>query len=39
MLGGRAEPGRDQERAELITVQPGGMRLIIQTGPPDVGGG
>jgi hypothetical protein len=29
MLGGRAEPGGDQQRAELVTVQPGGMGLII----------
>jgi len=39
MLGGRAEPGGDQQRAELIAVQPGGVRLIIQPRAPDVGGG
>jgi hypothetical protein len=25
MLGGRTEPGRDQQRPELITIQPGRM--------------
>ena len=29
MLGGQAEPGGDQQRAELVAVQPGGMRLVI----------
>jgi len=29
MLGRRAEPGSDQQRAELVAVQPGGMRLVI----------
>jgi hypothetical protein len=29
VLGGHAEAGGDQQRAELVTVQPGGMRLII----------
>lgn len=39
MVGGRAEPGGDQQRAELVTVQPGGMGLAIQPRAPDVGGG
>jgi hypothetical protein len=38
MLDRRAEPGGDQQRAELVAVQPGGMRLIVQPGPADVGG-
>ncbi len=38
MLGRRAEPGGHQQRAELVTVQPGGVRLIIQPRPTDVGG-
>jgi hypothetical protein len=29
VLGGRAEPGGDQQGAELVAVQPGGMGLII----------
>ena len=39
MLGGRAEPGGDQDRAELVTVQGGGMRLVVQPRPADVRGG
>ena len=27
MLGHRAEPGGDQQRTELVAVQPGGVRL------------
>ena len=38
MLGGSAEPGGDQQRAELVAVQPGGVRLVVQAGPPDVRG-
>ena len=38
MLGRRAEPGGDQERAELVAVQGGGVRLIVQPGTPDVRG-
>ena len=38
MLGGRAEPGGDQERAELVAVQRGGVRLIIQPRAADVRG-
>ena len=36
VLTGRAEPGGDQHRAKLTTVQPGGVRFIIQPGPADV---
>ncbi len=39
VLGGRAEPGGDQQRPEFVAVQPSGMRLIVQAGPPDVGSG
>ena len=39
MLRGRAKPGGDQQRAEFVAIQPGGVRLVIQTGPPDAGGG
>jgi hypothetical protein len=38
VLGGRSEPGGDQERAELVAVQCGGMRLIIQPRAADVRG-
>jgi hypothetical protein len=30
MLGRRAEPDSNQDHAELVAVQPYGMRLIIQ---------
>ena len=33
-----AESGSDQQRAELVAVQAGGVRLVIQPGPADVGG-
>ena len=39
MLGGRAQPGGDQQRAEFVTVQPGGVGLVIQPGPADMSGG
>ena len=38
MLRRRAEPGGDQERAELVAVQGSGMGLVIQPWPPDMGG-
>ncbi len=38
MLGGPAEPGGDQQSAELVTVQPDGVRLVIQPRAPYVGG-
>ena len=38
MLGRRPEPGGDQQRAELVAVQAGGMRLIVQPGTADVRG-
>jgi hypothetical protein len=36
VLAGRAEACGDQDRAELIAVQGGGVRLIIQPGTADV---
>ena len=39
VLGRRAEPGRDEQRAELVAVQANGVGLIVQPGPPDMGGG
>jgi hypothetical protein len=38
MLGRRAEPGGDQQGAELIAVQRGGMGLIVHLRTADVGG-
>ena len=38
MLGGRAKPGSDQQRAKLVTVQPSGMGLIVQAGAADMRG-
>jgi hypothetical protein len=38
VLGGRAEPGGDQHCAELVAVQPGGVRLIVQPGTADMRG-
>jgi len=39
VLGGQSEPGRDQERAELVAAQGGGVRFVVQAGTADVGGG
>jgi hypothetical protein len=39
VLGGRSEPGGDEERAELVAVQGGGVRLVVQPRPADVRGG
>jgi hypothetical protein len=38
VLGRRAEPGGYQQGAELVTVQGGGMRLVIHPRPPYMGG-
>jgi hypothetical protein len=38
VLGGGAEPGRDQQRAELVAVQPYNVRFIIEPGSADVRG-
>ena len=38
VLGRLPEPGRDQQRAELVAVQAGGVRLVVQAGPADMGG-
>jgi hypothetical protein len=37
MPGRRAEPGGDQQGAELVAVQRDGVRLVIHPRPPDVG--
>ena len=39
MLAGRAEAGGDQERPDLVAVQSGGVRLVVQPGTADVRGG
>jgi hypothetical protein len=33
VLGGRAEADGDQERADLVAVQGGGVRLVVQSRP------
>jgi len=38
VLGGLAKPGGDQQRPELVTVQAGGVPLIIQRGTADMRG-
>ena len=38
VLGGGAEPGRDQQRTDLVTVQPDHVRLVIQPGSAHVRG-
>jgi len=38
VLGGRPEPGSDQQRAELVAVQPGGVRVIVQARTADMSG-
>jgi hypothetical protein len=38
MLTRRAEPGSDQQRAELVAVQGGGMGLIVQPRTAEVRG-
>ena len=35
VLGRLAEPGGDQEGAGFVAVQGGGVRLVVQRGPPD----
>jgi hypothetical protein len=39
VLGGRAEAGGDEQGAELVAVQRGGMRLAVQPRPADMHGG
>jgi len=36
VLGRRPEPGGDQERAELVAVQGGRVRFVVQPGTADV---
>ena len=38
VLGGRAEPGGDQQRADLVAVQADRVRLVVQPGTADVRG-
>ena len=38
VLGRRPEPGGDQQGAELVAVQRGGMRLVVHPRPADMGG-
>jgi hypothetical protein len=38
VLGGLAEPGGDQQRAELVAVQPSGMGLVVRAGTADMSG-
>src|SRR5215470_1166975 len=38
MLQWWAEPGRDEQGAELVAVQGGGVRLVVQPRPPHVSG-
>jgi len=38
VLGGWPEPGGGQDRAELVAVQRGGVRLVVQPGSADVRG-
>jgi hypothetical protein len=35
---GHAKTGGDQQRAELVTVQPGSVRLVIEPGTADMRG-
>jgi hypothetical protein len=39
VLSGRAEAGGDEEGAELVAVQRGRMRLVVQPRPTDMGSG
>jgi hypothetical protein len=39
MLTRRAEPGSDQQAAELVTIQGGGMGFIVQPRTADIGAG
>ena len=39
MLGRRAEPGGDQQRAEFVSVQRDGMRLVVHPRTAHVRGG
>jgi len=39
VLGRGTEPGGNQDGAELVAVQGGGMRLVVHPGPADMRGG
>src|SRR5262245_13454609 len=36
VLRRRAQPSSDQQRAELVAVQPSGVRVVVQPGPADI---
>lgn len=36
VLSGGCEPGGDEEGADLVAVQVGGVGLVVQAGPPDM---
>ena len=36
MLGGRAEPGGDEQRSDLVAVQADGMGLVVDPWPADM---
>ena len=36
VLAGRGQPGSDEEGADLVAVQAGGVRLVVQAGPADM---
>ena len=36
MLAGWAKPGGDQQCADLVAVQAGGVRFVVQPRPADV---
>ncbi len=38
MLSRQAEPGGNQQRAEIVPVQAGGAGFVVQAGPADVRG-
>jgi len=38
VLGGLAENRGDQQRTQVVAVQPGGVRLIVQAGTADMSG-
>jgi len=37
LLARRAEPSGDQQRTEVVAVEPGGVRVIAQPGAADMG--
>jgi hypothetical protein len=39
VLGRGPDPGRDQQSADFVAVQGGGVRLVVHPGSADVRGG